>query len=241
MKLLVCLSATPPCAIRPSKSEGRNSCAMKSASFGHPQHLNAVRAVRNGESVQEVSKQTFSGPREIPLYHGAGRRAFLLPSSSFGDETERELNRSTMRRPKGKSVIITSVAGPSVSQVVHVKGGYELRVYTTYTSAVAAGLNRQIAGHIFHKVDKKLCEGVCVLNSHWLYGFWCSDSNCENMRCECRLYKMWKDKEGKWHDEDMGKHGKKKKLQSSRRAFYRCSCVQVIKPAKKTRYTRARA
>lgn len=137
-------------------------------------------------------------------------------------------------KPASKRITNTAIASPSVSQLVRVKGGYELRAYSSYSAALAAGLNRKIARKVFHKT-KDLCKGVCVLN--WQDGKWCSSLDCKGIFCECRLYKMWKDKNGKWHDDDMGKRDKKNKLPFDwfDEAFYRCSCVRRPLGVKKTR------
>jgi hypothetical protein len=92
-----------------------------------------------------------------------------------------------------------------VAKVVPVKGGYEIRVYTSYASAVAGGLHTKTAKTVFKK--KHLCDGKCLTNfsRDSLYVV-CTDQDCVSPDCECHLIEMWTDKNG-WHEINRGYPG----------------------------------
>jgi hypothetical protein len=126
------------------------------------------------------------------------------------------------KQPKVLEAVV--ISSPGATQVVPARGRLELRVYTTYSSAIAGGLNPQSAKAHFRKRDS--CGGgECVTNfSKDLLLAWCTDFDCVSQKCECHLFEMWTDEDGV-HDEDRGYPGKGWRYKVKPGRGYGCRCA----------------
>ena len=126
------------------------------------------------------------------------------------------------RKPEGLEIV--SFLSTGASQLVRVKNGYELRIYSGYDDAVLLGLDPEIARAAFAK--KGNCTGACAKQGNAKRGFWCSDLGCSTgSSCRCHLVGLYKDDNGDIQEEDEGEHGDKDdpfKPKAGRTYFCRC-------------------
>lgn len=111
-------------------------------------------------------------------------------------------------RKKSEGLDIVSFLSTGASELVRVRGGYELRIYSSYDDAVLLGLDSQIARAAFAKNGD--CTGSCAKQGNPKSGFWCTDMGCSTgSRCRCHLVGFYKDKNGDIQEEDEGEQGDK--------------------------------
>ena len=110
-----------------------------------------------------------------------------------------------MKSSGKKTIKVVGIVTTGASELVKVKGGYELRIYTNPKDAVALGMDPQLARHVFAKRAGK-CKGGCSrFENQKGTHTWCVDINCTGVgSCACHLISMWKNKDDEIEEEDHG-------------------------------------
>ncbi len=127
-------------------------------------------------------------------------------------------------RRSGREATVAVVHDGAVEVVAVRGGGTALRIHGNARSAAAAGLPARLARDLFRaEAGKDPCGGDCNV-AFSATRVWCEPAGCNPRRCECRLREMWKDRNGKWHDDDRGARGPKSKYPRRKKSFYRCIC-----------------
>jgi hypothetical protein len=134
--------------------------------------------------------------------------------------------RTQTRSPK-PPVKLVGIVSTGASQLLKVRGGYELYFYGSEKDAVELGMDRKLARRVFAKGGGN-CPGACrrQLNPKGTH-IWCVDINCAaTARCHCHLISIWKNQDGDIEEEDHGtEHDKDDPHKKITGRVYVCRCM----------------
>lgn len=135
--------------------------------------------------------------------------------------------KSIVKRPSrgsGKAPSL-SVISRGFSQLVKVRGGYQLRIFTSVAEAVALGVSREVAEKLFGGTEEKL--GTCFKEEQYKPELnktvvWCLDATCRSSsQGTCILHST--DEYGE-DEQNHGPHDYQDPIPRKGKRFYRCEC-----------------